>query len=270
MNEKNLRLQLEQLSNSNKDNTALLAKYLLEYTGDIAEIKIKQLSEKSYVSTATATRLAQKVGLSGFTELKILLALENQNSNSSKKMIKNENLDNYVKKINEALLKTVDEIDYLEIKKISQKIIQSKYIYFFGSGGTYFCIQDLANKLKRLKYNIQIDSDINNQYFHAQNADENDICIGVSYSGITQEVLKALNIAKKNNVKTCLITSNKNVKKDEYTHVIYLHQSEKLERNFSITSRTSILVVLDQIYFNVFNANFEKNEKKLIKNHYPK
>lgn len=265
---KNIRLELENYVSKNTGNTKLLAKYLLEYQGDLRVLKIRDLVDLTYVSTATATRLAQKLGFSGFNELKIVLATENGISSSEIQNYNNSTLEKYLIEVNSSMFHTVNNLNYEMIIELCKKIIKSNYIYIFATGGTLLSCQDFSNKIKRIKLNSHLEADTHNQYFNAKNSDMNDICIGISYSGTTQEVINSLNTARLNNCVTCLITSNSEIGQDEYDYVIYLSPSESLTRNISITSRTSILAVLDIIYLEILNTNFDNYQKILENNHY--
>lgn len=268
MKKNNVLLELEKISNENNSSIAILAKYLLEYEGDISTLKIKNLVNLSYVSTATATRLAQKMGFSGFNELKICLSLENSSAKSTVQNFHNTSLENYLIEVNSSMYHTVANVNYSVITQVCEQILKSKNIHIFATGGTQLCAQDFSNKIKRIKLNAHCEIDTHNQYFNAKNSDEFDICIGISYSGATHEVITELNIAKNNKAKTCLITSNKSINEDTYDYVIYIAESETLTRNLSITSRTSILAILDIIYLEITNKNFDYYQEVLQNNHY--
>lgn len=55
-------LQRKQLEETSQGQ---LAKFILEYKDDISTLTVRELTQKAYVSSAAATRLAKSYGYSG-------------------------------------------------------------------------------------------------------------------------------------------------------------------------------------------------------------
>ncbi len=73
--EKDVISKLTKIANE-ENNQGRLANYLLNYQGEIMDLKIRVICDEIFVSVATATRLAKRLDLSGFNELRIYLAEE--------------------------------------------------------------------------------------------------------------------------------------------------------------------------------------------------
>lgn len=263
-----IRQQLLEISKNEQNNIGMLAKFLAEHKGDIRKLKIRDLTEQSYVSTATATRLAQKMNLSGFNELKVLLSKEEEDNKKNTENYHDKNLEHYLLEMNHALFKTVSAIDISKVNEVVDNIKRARKVQCFAVGGTSMSAKDFCSKLERLNIMTNCDQDSHNQYFQARNLGVDDLAIAISYSGTTKEIIRNLDISKSMGAKTVLITSNHNIDNNKYDNIIYISESETSARNFSITSRTSILAVLDVIYIELLNSDFDKYAQILQANKY--
>lgn len=253
---------LEEISYE-KGNLAKIAKYLLEYKGNLKELTISRICEELDVSVATATRLAKKIGLKGFNELKYnIIEEKNRNRLDSNK---HEYIDQlkYYDYINEALRGTITNLKMSNIEIIRDKIIKAPKINFYALGSSQIILNDFAYKLIRLKKNVSIHSDIHFQYVEASNSCPGELSLALSYSGVTKEVIEFLELSKQRGASTVLITNNKRVDYNFVDTFIYINSEENMNRIHSIASRISTIAVLDLLYLTIVNTNKEKYEKIL-------
>ncbi|WOO87138.1 MurR/RpiR family transcriptional regulator [Mollicutes bacterium LVI A0039] len=266
---KNIIPKLEVISKDNS-NMGLLAKYLLEYNGDIAELKISKICEDLYISVASATRLAKMLGLDGFSQLKIYLAQELVTNEVSSHKYANISAKKYYHDIIQSLSTTLNDVNDELLIAVSQEIENSRKINFFAVGGSHTVITDFAQKLARIKFDVTYHSDTHFQFVEAVNSEDDQLSIGLSYSGLTHEVLANLQLSKNNGAKTVLITNNKNIEYPFLDYVIELSSSDNSMRTYSISSRFSSLAILDLLYLNVIGARPQYYNDLLERNRYIK
>ncbi|MFV0289190.1 MAG: MurR/RpiR family transcriptional regulator [Mycoplasmatales bacterium] len=250
-----LEKKLQNYETSSNKAFATLANFLLNYQADYKNLKIIQICNELYISNATPTRLAQNLGLSGFNELKILLENNKLQENLTAKQYENKDLLYYIQDISSSLKNSFALFSQEKINFIIQKIIAAQKIKIFAVGGSYISALDFHYKLLRINLPCFIESDRHVQHYLAKNLTPKDVAIGISYSGLTKEVLKGLEIAKKNGAYTILITSNVNINPDKYDEIVYIKHDEISTRGFSIISRTTVIAILDIIYINILNSN---------------
>ena len=261
-------LIIEHEANDKNGRNRDIAKYLLEYDGNYIDLKIADIVRDTFVSTAAVTRFAQNLGLSGFPELKIML----HNAIKVKKTYNNEGaliLEKYVMDVNKSLDQTFKMLNYQDVIISANVIYNAKNIVMCCIGNNKLPANDFQQKLIRINKNVKFDPDYHLQYVSACNLNKEDVAIGLSYSGLSSEVIMCLDVAKKNGAKTIFLTSNTQ-RFFDYDFVFYLDKSESLYRKSSMTSRTSFQVILDLIFLelyqndpNTFDAISEKN--RLIK-----
>ncbi len=248
---------LNELENISKENNAfaIVAKYLLELK-DVSNLSVNDIVDNCYVSLSTPTRLAKRLDYDGFKELKYELKMakleESKNSNSSLKS------SDYYSKLLKGLDTSLSTINEETISNISNKINKAKKIVIYSVSDTSLVGMDFKYKLERLGKCVVCYNDYHLQRVHANLSDENVLSIGITYSGLTQEVLNSLKIAKKRGSETILISS-KNVKGEYIDNKLIVAHVENALRNYSMISRISMLVVLDLIYLKYIESNKEDN-----------
>ena len=151
----------------------------------ITAMSISDVADATYSSPATVSRAVKKCGISGFAELRYLLA---QQAN-----VKQDNLE--VNEIfNKSLLEVSNTIDHLNIDtilSIVKEIHQAKRIYLLSRGLTEHVAQEFALKLQILGYNILPNSDPSIMQEITQRIHARELVIIFSLSGKTKELVHA-------------------------------------------------------------------------------
>ncbi len=263
---------INKLTTITNENTSQgeLAKYLLNYQGDVSELKIRVICDDIYVSIATATRLAKRLNLSGFNELKLYLQEEKIQQSLTNKHYQDITAKTYKNDINQTLNDTFELIDDNIVRKISEVIASRSIIDFYAVGGSNIVISDFAYKLARLKKRIFVEGDVHLQHVQAMNSTNDTIAFSLSYSGTTTDIIKMLKLAKKNGAITILITGNANISYDFIDYIVLIKATDMSRRMYSITSRIAALSVLDLIYLKIIDIDYEKNSNILEHTRYNK
>ena len=106
--------------------------YLDKNKEEVIDLSVKELSDKTFVSTATVMRVAKKLGYSGFTELKYAIKqeldhrIEQTQTTKSLEVVK-QNL------LNEVSI-TKDNLPDDEVKKVAEILKSKKRIHMFAKG----------------------------------------------------------------------------------------------------------------------------------------
>lgn len=193
---KNIIPKLETIAQE-KSNMGLLANYLLGYEGDIAELKISKICDDLYISIASATRLAKRLDLDCFSQLKIYLVNERTQNKVSTQKYTNISSQKYFDDIVVSLNTTLNTVDLDVTTEVSNEIMNVSRVNFYAVGGSHVIVTDFAQKLARLKIQVNFYGDAHLQYVEAANSDNSAVSVGLSYSGLTQEILDNLSVSKK-------------------------------------------------------------------------
>ncbi len=245
--------RLEEVS-FERNSQGRLARYLLEKE-DVTNMKIQDLMDECYISVATATRLAKKVGLKGFGELKVYLI-------EAKSKDKNSNAENvtmttktYGETLSNSIVNTFLNLNERMLNKIVESIHLSDTVDFYAVGGTNLIAQDFAFKLGRINKHVTYYADFHMQYIRAKNSTENTVAIAISYSGTTPEILRALEIARENGATTILITKDAadDLKFVDYSLVVEATKADN--QSLAIISRITILSILDLAFLKLLEID---------------
>ena len=256
------------------DTENKIADYMLDNIAMIPDLTIHELSEKTFSSPSSISRLCHKMKLEGYQDLKIQLAKELSANRYGGKRVednlpfdKNENIEMIANNILDlsiqSLIDTYEYLDYKQLEKVAEKIHASQHVMLFGTGQSLILAQDFQYKLYRLHRSAQLDNQIGFQHMTAfiQN-DIDRVALMISYYGQGQENLAIMQSLKKNKIPIILITGPKNNPlmplADE---VIQVPAQEELTKKMtSYSSRTAIQLVLDILYALIFSYDYDKNQ----------
>ncbi len=259
--------KLNEIAKEKNGGESDLASFLLNYRGDISKLKIKELTELNYVSVSTATRLAKRLELSGFNELKYSMILEQETRKNYQNKIINTTYEEHLESIYDSLKKTASIVDFDVVNTVAEKIFAADIINFYAIGSSMAHAMDFQVKLQRLEKFVNAHFDSHTQYLYALTSTKKTINLGISYSGNSKEVIRNLEISKKNGGgTTILITSNNNIKNDQIDYIIVIAQLEPIVKQFCISSRTSLYFILDMIFIKGVKTNESMYIKMLEKN----
>ncbi len=258
--------RLNLLIRSNDNIKYDISRFLLDYDGDYAQLKIKTISEAVNVSNSTVSRFANYIGYQSYGELIFNLDQIQKKQNEDDNLI---NHDRDIKKhLNDIITTfemTLNELDDKNINQAIEYINNSDKINIFALGETNIVAQDLQLKLVRIGYNATAYQDIHTQHFSACNSTKNTLSIVLTYSSTTKEVLKNLKTAKEYGSKTILIGNQKSNDDDFVDVYLNVRATESITRVFSTTSRFAMLFIVDILYHKLIQTDEKKFTKKLTK-----
>lgn len=254
-----IRNELKKVCENSNNNEAIVAEFLLNYQGDFRELKAIYVIEECFVSIATVTRLSKTVGLHGFNELKIYLYEESVKDKITATKYQGSDSTDYFTEVANVCETMKNDVNEKQLDNVINLINCSTKVNLYSQGGTNVLCQDFYYKLNRLNINCTSFPDYHMQTVQSKNSNNSTLAIGVSYSGLTVEVLDNLNVSKQNGAATVLLTANTDVAKYDFIdHLIIVPETESFYRNFSITSRFSMHVIFDILYIKLINSNYSK------------
>lgn len=227
--------------------------YLFNYDSDYTGLTASEIASNCYVANSYVTKFIQKVGFNNFADFKQELIRETYQNSYLKAGYDNFTINQYANNILISFMNTANKINMEEVEKLVEKINEVKKIVIAGIGGSAVICQDLYLKLYKLGYNVVFETDIHLQQTSANLADNQTLYIAISYSGPTGELLRNMNIAQDNGAYIVMFTANEEAgaKADQ----IFLTSAlESANRNFSIISRTSLLMLTDIVYLTLIKT----------------
>lgn len=189
-----------------------VADYILNNASDIVNYSVTELAEKSKASEATIVRTCKKIGYKGYYHLKIALAKEVVDPDSS--YSKEENLNDTFSVANFLLRKQADDLirsaqflDTENLDKILKLIADSDTIFFFGAGNSNPLALYGAYKFSQLGIRTVAHTGPEMQLNSAYSMNKNDLAFGISNSGSTNIMLDIFNVVSERKAKSICLTN---------------------------------------------------------------
>lgn len=259
---------MESLSKSEE----VLAKYILDQKENIEKLSTKDLANATYTSPSTAIRLSQKLGFSGWNELKEKYLEElnylNQhfsNIDSNFPFQSSDTLMNVASKIgnlaSESIEDTLSLLKNEDLNKAVTLLDKAQIINVFGISNSLLMAFDFKHKMMRINRHVDILSLPGEQAYVAANSSPNDCAILISYSGEVHETLQIAKILRKNKTPIISLTSiGENTLKDFSDCTFSITSREKLYSKIATYStNNSIHLILDILYSCLFKMNYDHN-----------
>ena len=258
--------------NSFTNTEKKLANYILKNKEEVVNLSAQELSDKADISPAAVVRFSKTLGYKGFTALKVDLAKDRDERENDTSVIisEDDSINDIIRKVKVSNTSSIDEtiglLNVDTINNIVEAMVNAKRIYLFGIGASGIVAMDLQQKLLRINKNSLYQMDPHTQISSSVHITNEDVAIGISYSGETKEVNTPLKIAKENGAKTIAITRyNKNSLSKIADYSVYLPNDEKELRVGAITSRIDALTIVDILYLGVAKNDFERTKRDIKK-----
>lgn len=189
------------------------ADYVLANPQEVSAISLQEFSKKSGCGQATIMRFCRTIGVSGYSEMKALLANQLSESPFIKEPISIEPdismaeiVDN-IFKINIITLKKTLEIAAIDSYEAAcEAIFKAKRIVFLSLGDAILPCEFANIRFRRIGLTSFVDSDPDMQLINVCNLHKNDVAIAVSHTGNSRHVVEGIRIAKQLGAVTICIT----------------------------------------------------------------
>ena len=264
------RFLLPTLSSSEKK----AAEFLLADPQMITKITLIDFAQQSGSSQASIIRLCRRIGVSGFAELKSMLAIqlatgdryETELDNRSGKNLGSDMIKiiNWVFEENIQILRDTFALATDDYNRAFEAILKAKRIGFFAIGDAMIPCQFAYFKFRRLGYDCyaEIDSDL--QIISACNLGKGDVAISVSHTGNTRQVNSAMKIAQKNGAATIGITKRERSEMIKYCDIKLFTATPDVSVGQEVVARrVAEQAIMEALYFGVLQKLDPASRKKI-------
>lgn len=250
-----------------------IADYILDHKDEIIHLSSQELATLIQTSPAALIRFSKKLGYRGFTALKVDLAMDTDNPETSFESLidAEDSAAVLIKKAMFANQKTINEtyqlLDLRQLEQAIQILDQAHHIYLVGIGGNAVVCQDLLHKLSRINKNVIYHEDIHILLAKLAHIQKEDAVIAISYSGKTKEVNTAVEYASHQHAKVIAITQfDARSPLSKLADIILLVPTQEKElRLGAIASRNAALILTDLLYFGIARNNMDEVREDLFK-----
>lgn len=241
--------------------------YLKENIEVFCEKTISEIAKEMNVGEATITRFTRKIGFNGLQDFRVNLTKEfsiSKNRNIIDSTIRNdEPVKETAYKLLDANINTLEgTVELLDNEKIENAVnilLKAKKIHFIGIGYSGIIAQDSNYKFMRIGINTTAYDSGHTMIMMASIMKEEEVIIAISHSGETGEIIRTVEVAKKNNIKVIGITGNSDSKLGELADVCILYKSgETLLETGAISTKLAQMFLIDIIYTEIVKMKYSE------------
>lgn len=251
------------------------ADYVIQHFDQMPQMTLGSLAKKCNVSQPTVLRMIRAVGFTGFKEFRYAVITELARTEKEMQIAplygysfkKEDHLEDIPGKIVTTTAKMMEE----NLKNFSMKTYRSviealqkaRLIDIYSVENSNVTARDLLTKLLYLGLDCRYMDDVYHQRICAGNLTDQDVAIGISYSGCSVDTVENIRMAKKSGATTIVITNFKDSLISRYADLLICTSQEQIFYGDAIFSRTTQLVLVDMIYMGLLVSNDSRYEKSL-------
>ncbi|WP_435952375.1 MurR/RpiR family transcriptional regulator [Dryocola sp. BD626] len=183
-----------------------LGDFILTEPQKVLYLTITELARESETSEASVTRLCRHLGCKGYTEFKMALALDIQQSQPAA-VASEDSIDELVEESVQALRDTGKLINREVLQQAGLALHEATSVQIYGVAASAIMGDYLHYKLLRLGKSAQLFSDMHRAAMNAATLGERDLVVAISSSGSTKDLLHVVKLAKKRNARVLLLSN---------------------------------------------------------------
>ncbi len=188
------------------NNEKEVACYILKNPDKVPGMSSEELARASFTSKATVVRLSQKLGLTGYQELRLKLVEEMNQKNRLSRMLEAEPIHSgstYTDIVNtlpalydKAITNTRLTLDKNSMNRIEQMLQRAECIDIYGAGISYILAQSAAFKFATLGVESTAYESINGHYLAARKHKKT-VAFLISFTGANRTMIRAAEYLRK-------------------------------------------------------------------------
>lgn len=242
-----------------------IAVYFIENTPSLTSTSILQVAQACDASKSAVVRLCKRLGYSGYKEFLTAISAELavSNENQYDDLFPESSVGSIcaivTKNSVESLQNTLRTLDMNAMEAAVKLLSRANRVDFYGVRNSGVIAQDAEIKFRRIGYNAIAPIDSHRQTICASTLVPGDIAVLLSYSGETKDILRTLQIARRQGAATIAITRfGKNALAADADIVLQVASSESLVRSGAMTSRLVMLQALDMLFTALCSSNYAR------------
>ncbi|WP_125589032.1 MurR/RpiR family transcriptional regulator [Companilactobacillus jidongensis] len=235
-------------------NEQLVIDFILK-SNNPGKLKIKDISEKLFLSSATIVRASKKLEFSSFSQLKFYAAQFKEDKDEE---IQTEDYGKISERTQSDFNKTIDMLSEKKVRDFVSYINSARRIFCVGSGSSVSVVNDLNRKLKLLNYWSNDYEELYSIRDIADISSDKDVIIIISLGGGNNIVNQYILAAKSKGTKVISITGTNASSVMKLSDANLLVYESPVPRK-RMRSRLMLNVAADMVFEYIINY---VNEKK--------
>ncbi|MBA2132159.1 MurR/RpiR family transcriptional regulator [Capillibacterium thermochitinicola] len=247
-----------------------VAVFLLEKPDLVLGLTLAEFAEAAGSSQASVLRFCQKLGLEGFSELKLHLTKElsvKQPDVTSQEVSLDDSFAEIMEKVFLINIQTLQDTLALNAQNCEEALnalLTASRVIFFGMGDAIIPCYFADIKFKRLGINSQVHSDPDLQLTMASLLEPGDVAFAVSHSGRSRTIVEAMRLAKERKATTISITKYEKSPLTKVSDItIFTATVDTTLGKEIIARRVAEQAILESLYLGLLAKKRQQYEKNL-------
>jgi DNA-binding MurR/RpiR family transcriptional regulator len=259
-------VSLQAILDELKPSEQKVAQYILAHPEEVVKLSVQKLAELSGVSEATIIRLARTLNMKGYQELKLRIAGDlNKQSNlgSYQEIMMEGSVDSIMNAVSwnniQSIQDTLSVLSSDEVKRAADAVTQARKIDVYGVGASAVIAADIKQKFSRINLWCEAYADFHAQLTSAVTLSEQDVVIGISYSGQTEDIIQSLTEARQQGATIITLTKFGPSPVADLADIrLFTSSVEKSIRSGAMASRIAQLNVIDILFITMVSRQQEE------------
>ncbi len=255
-----------------KPSERKVAEYILQHPEKVINCSVQKLASLTDVSEATIVRFSRTMKCKGFQDLKLRIAYDLNNEadpqDSYREIVVDGSIHSLIRSVShnniQSIKDTLSVLSEKEIEKAIKNLRIARKIAVYGIGASAVIAEDFRQKLARIGRWCEAGFGFNEQATISANLTDQDVVLGVSNSGQTEDIIRSLSLAKENGASVISLTKfgdNPVSKLSDIT--LYASSLENSIRSGAMSSRISMLSIIDILYIGIASERYQEVIGKL-------
>lgn len=243
-----------------------LADLVLNNIDDVLNKSITEFSEKADVGDSTVVRFCRKLGFMGYQGFRVglvkeaALAENNGSILATEEIMNDDSVDEIANKIAISYEKAISDTRNLlnadEVYEIAAKILAAERVSLYGHVYSGLSAENAKFKLHRIGINAECDVDGHSMAISACLLKPGDVAVGISHSGSSKDVVRALEIAREAGATTLAITHYMKSPISRFSdHILLTAAKETPFRSGSLAQTICQSYVIDVLYTEILRQS---------------
>lgn len=226
--------------------------YILEHTRDVTTMSMAELSAATGTSDATIMRVCRRIDQTGFTQLKINLAMEMAADTSLESPGTERVTDvvSFIDHVATGISKLSKSISMAQVETCVEILLKARTVFAFGWGNTNTAAEDLSHRLLRCGINTFSSDNVEYIFRNIALADSSDAFVAYTRSGSSVNIIECCKLAQANDVPVILVTGDRESKAARHANVILeVRGQDDIMEDWGDASHAYELVINDLLLY---------------------
>ncbi|WP_424696321.1 MurR/RpiR family transcriptional regulator [Granulicatella elegans] len=220
-----------------------IALYILQHPNEIKTSTIIDLAFKIGTSPALITHFCKKLDNMSFMDLKLGISSIREKESKVQSNLVADHISEFYYHVIE---RTKRDLTVEIIDSVLEKIKKARRIYIFGVGSSGLSALELQQRLMRMGMNSTCVTDSHMMLINSSIITKEDLVIGISISGETIDIIKALRLAKNRGVSIIGLTAFSESELAKLSDIYLLaYNSTFVDTERFVNSQFALMYVID-------------------------